>query len=204
MTIEDLYLKIKKSKELSKLSPLFNIYVITYEAWLSSPNNEKYLETIYKILTDLDKCCHEKLKELCDGDFNELTLPTDIAEPEWIVAKKEIVSKTPVDLKEITRLMNLTQKEALELIAQQQEKNYPSLKKQAANFLSSMKDFAMSGFKTVTDEQYKTRRAICEGCQFFDRDGFGGTGRCKKCGCSSLKLNIAASRCPFGLWDSIE
>lgn len=80
----------------------------------------------------------------------------------------------------------------------------PSLVTQAGTLADSLFRFAGSGFKTVTKEQLEERKRICEGCEFFDPAGFGGVGRCRKCGCSSYKLNMAISACPIGLWKSIQ
>jgi hypothetical protein len=203
MTLEDLYIKLSSNEDYEKFSPLFNVYILTYEGWISNPNNEKLLETIYRILTDINNGEPELLKMLCDGDFNELTLPESIAEPEWIALKREALMKDPPDLGELNKVINLSQTELINIIRMKQELKYPKLKDQAKNFMAAVTEFTNSGFQLVTKEQYAARRKICEGCVYFDPEGFVGVGRCKKCGCSSYKLNMASSRCPMGLWNSL-
>ncbi len=203
MTIEDLYIKIKGDEEIFKYSSLFELYVLTYEGWLSNPNNERLLETIYRILTDLHNKEPELLKKLCDGDFNELTLPKAITEPEWIAEKREALMKDPPDIGELNKAMHLSQAELIDIIRMKQELKYPKFKEQAKNFMNAVTEFTSSGFQLVSDEQYASRKKICDGCVYFDPKGFAGVGRCKKCGCSSYKLNMASSSCPMGLWNSL-
>lgn len=58
--------------------------------------------------------------------------------------------------------------------------------------------WAKSGFQTVSEEDLVSRLEICKGCEFWDADGFAGTGRCQKCGCSTqAKLRMATSSCPL-------
>lgn len=191
MTIEDLYEKIMREPELTTLSPLFKVYCLVYEAWVSQPGEEQHLASLCDIIDDLKTQQPEKLHILLDGtDEKNLTVPTSLGEPEWLIFKKAMQEQQ--------------EREAYEHAMFVKTHKLPSLGEQASGLINSMYDFAASGFKTVTEEQYNERRAICEGCQFFDPNGFMGIGRCRKCGCSSYKLNIAASRCPFGYWESLE
>jgi hypothetical protein len=208
MTIEDLYYKIKTSPELLEKNALLNVYALTYEAWLSHPNSSSFLVGIYKILKGLDKNHNELLKNLCSGvDFNALGLPESIAEPEWLLLRREALERQSIDMGGVNDIAHLT---TLDIDKIKQAKylaqlgETPSLKAQAKNFVSSMKDFAASGFKTTTAEQYAARRKICETCIFFDPAGFAGIGKCRKCGCSAYKLNVAAARCPMHFWGAVE
>jgi len=69
------------------------------------------------------------------------------------------------------------------------------------DFTTALLEWGKSGFKYVTPEKYEERHKICEGCNFWDKEAFMGTGRCKKCGCSTrMKLSLATSKCPINLW----
>lgn len=92
------------------------------------------------------------------------------------------------------------------------QESAPSFLQMAANFTRSMMSWAGSGFKVVSYEEFKARYSICSGapatetepgkpqCEYFGTfSGFGLT-RCRKCGCSSLKLYIKNSTCPINKW----
>jgi hypothetical protein len=71
--------------------------------------------------------------------------------------------------------------------------------------IQSFADIARSGFKTTSLQEYEKRKSICLGCSFWDDVAWGGLGKCNKCGCSGVKLKMAASKCPIGLWiDEID
>ena len=81
----------------------------------------------------------------------------------------------------------------------------PSLVDKVKYFSSSMAIWAKTGFKSATQEQLETRMETCKGCEFWDASGFGGTGSCKKCGCSTqAKLRMDTSKCPIDKWGPIE
>jgi hypothetical protein len=47
------------------------------------------------------------------------------------------------------------------------------------------------------------RKSICQACEFWSPEGFRGTGKCTKCGCSTwVKLRMATERCPIGKWQA--
>ena len=80
----------------------------------------------------------------------------------------------------------------------------PSLLTQARTMGSSVATWAVNGFQTATPEQLASRLDICKGCEFWNQTGFGGTGSCTKCGCSTqAKLRMATSRCPLDKWGDI-
>lgn len=61
--------------------------------------------------------------------------------------------------------------------------------------------FAKSGFTQTDPEILKTRTETCRSCNFWDANGMRGTGRCRKCGCSTwAKLRMASEKCPIGKW----
>lgn len=68
-------------------------------------------------------------------------------------------------------------------------------------------DSAKSGFKTLTEEQVNERTVTCNTsgpgggpCEYFHglNSIFGVM--CGKCGCTKLKLHLAASKCPLNRW----
>jgi len=77
----------------------------------------------------------------------------------------------------------------------------PSLAEMATGLSTSVMRWAASGFKVVDADTLEARRAVCRQCEFWDSQGFRGTGRCKKCGCSTqAKLRLASASCPIGRW----
>jgi hypothetical protein len=83
--------------------------------------------------------------------------------------------------------------------------NDPSLAQKAASLASSLANWADKGFPVVTKEQLETRLDTCKGCEFWDQKGFGNTGKCTKCGCSTqAKLRMATGKCPIDKWGAIE
>jgi hypothetical protein len=78
---------------------------------------------------------------------------------------------------------------------------HPDIFKMGANFAGSLGDWALRGFAVANAEQLESRKEICKGCEFWNPNGFGGTGSCKKCGCSTqAKLRMATSKCPIDKW----
>lgn len=78
---------------------------------------------------------------------------------------------------------------------------HPSLPQQAASLAGSMATWAKGGFQVADEATLASRMEICKGCEFWDAAGFGGTGRCQRCGCSTqAKLRMATSKCPEGKW----
>jgi len=57
----------------------------------------------------------------------------------------------------------------------------------------------------TSKEELNKRLQACKSCDLWDSSGFGGTGRCKKCGCSTwAKLRMATERCPIGKWEAVQ
>jgi hypothetical protein len=83
--------------------------------------------------------------------------------------------------------------------------NYPPAKSMVKNLAQSMTQWVKNGFKLATEDQLKKRLEICAGCEFWDKEALGGTGRCKKCGCSTqAKLRLAHEKCPIDKWGPID
>jgi len=81
---------------------------------------------------------------------------------------------------------------------------YPTITTQAKSAATSVANWATSGFRLTTPEEYQARLEICKGCEFWDAEALSGTGRCKKCGCSTkAKLKMATEKCPIDKWGKI-
>ena len=73
------------------------------------------------------------------------------------------------------------------------------------NFANSSIKFCSSGFPVVSNESLALRESICKSCNEWDATALNGTGRCRKCGCSTwAKLRMATERCPIGKWEAVE
>ena len=74
-----------------------------------------------------------------------------------------------------------------------------------ARFGTAAHRFARSGFSATPPEILAQREAICRACPEWDAKAINGTGRCKKCGCSTwAKLRMATERCPLGKWEAVS
>lgn len=80
----------------------------------------------------------------------------------------------------------------------------PSLPQQAASLGKALVDWASSGFAPTPPDALAERMEICKACPEWDANGMGGTGRCKKCGCSTqVKLRMATEKCPLDKWGPV-
>jgi hypothetical protein len=85
--------------------------------------------------------------------------------------------------------------------AAQIKANPPSATQMAANLGSSLVKWAGSGFNATDPETLASRMGTCKACDLWDAAGMAGTGRCRKCGCSTqAKLRMASEKCPIGKW----
>lgn len=65
--------------------------------------------------------------------------------------------------------------------------------------------FARAGFATTPPEALAERQRLCRECPEWDAKALNGTGRCRKCGCSTwAKLRMATESCPLGKWLAIS
>ena len=72
---------------------------------------------------------------------------------------------------------------------------------QILNFGRAVTKFSSSGFALIDGDQLEIRLAVCMECPFWEKNGFFGSGRCNKCGCSTqAKLRMATEKCPIGKW----
>src|ERR1051326_6138159 len=77
----------------------------------------------------------------------------------------------------------------------------PTLAQLAKSFGTALAKWARDGFSTVPVQTLESRRGTCHDCDFWGGDGaYFGLGKCRKCGCSGLKLFLPTERCPIGKW----
>lgn len=81
----------------------------------------------------------------------------------------------------------------------------PSLPEMVQSLWLATSTFAKAGFPLVDYATFERRVAMCRGCDQWDAQGFGGSGRCRLCGCSTkVKLRMATAACPAGKWDAVN
>lgn len=81
----------------------------------------------------------------------------------------------------------------------------PTVFQQATALGKSLVNWTSSGFPTTPPDELAARMQICKACSEWDEVGFGDTGRCKKCGCSTqAKLRMATEKCPIDKWGPVE
>ena len=80
------------------------------------------------------------------------------------------------------------------------EEKRPSVLKMAQNLTKSMSNWAKGGFGKVPKHVHASRLAICQGCEHWRGQNFGGLGQCLKCGCSGAKLWLPTDQCPLLKW----
>jgi len=77
----------------------------------------------------------------------------------------------------------------------------PPLTTMMASMMQSASSWAAKGMRHTSEDILKTRLEACHSCEFWNPQGFKGTGRCMKCGCSTwAKLRMATEKCPIGKW----
>jgi hypothetical protein len=82
-----------------------------------------------------------------------------------------------------------------------QANKLPSASEMATGLVRSAAAWGKSGFTATDPETLASRMATCKSCDLWDAAGMAGTGRCRKCGCSTqAKLRMASEKCPLGKW----
>ena len=181
MNTTELYNKLKDNTELLDKYSILRLYVNTYRAMASHPGAQTPILALQNIISDIAKSPPTELVLLLSGDLN---IPLDPNPPE---IPEPIANYLALPVK-----------------YSGPRNNYPpNVLSQLKSLADAAKSYASSGFKNCTDDQYKERQIICNGCEFYDRNAFMGTGRCLKCGCSGIKLKIAASKCPIDKWGAV-
>lgn len=82
----------------------------------------------------------------------------------------------------------------------------PNLSDKIKSFTTSTVGWVSKGAPLVNEDQFYQRLKICQACDQWDSQSFGGTGSCKKCGCSTLvKLRMGTASCPLepSLWGAV-
>jgi len=80
----------------------------------------------------------------------------------------------------------------------------PSIGAMASSLGTSLKKWVGSGLSNSTQEVIDMRLDICKGCELWDSQALKGTGRCRKCGCSTwAKIRMATEKCPIGKWGPV-
>lgn len=98
---------------------------------------------------------------------------------------KEIKEKAPLENDKIEKSKN----------------KVPSFLTMAQTAVTSVAKWADNGFVSTDETTLKIRTELCKGCEFWNSQHFGGTGRCMKCGCSTwAKIRMATEKCPIGKW----
>jgi hypothetical protein len=90
--------------------------------------------------------------------------------------------------------------------------NIPNFPKEAIAEIEKLKSaywatikFARAGLPSISPEALESRQSICRSCDQWDAKAINGTGRCKKCGCSTwAKLRMATEKCPLGKWEAVS
>lgn len=59
---------------------------------------------------------------------------------------------------------------------------------------------AAGGGVLVEPAAYRRRLEVCRACEWWREGARLGLGKCRKCGCTRLKLRLAALACPAGKW----
>jgi hypothetical protein len=77
----------------------------------------------------------------------------------------------------------------------------PTVKELAASLLTESVRWVRKGFPIAEAEVVESRLQICNGCEHWNPRGYGGTGKCTVCGCSTkVKLVLGTSKCPIDKW----
>ncbi len=77
----------------------------------------------------------------------------------------------------------------------------PRFSAQVKSAAGAVARFARSGFAPTDAETLSTREETCRSCDQWDSAAINGTGRCRRCGCSTwAKLRMASEQCPLGKW----
>jgi len=80
----------------------------------------------------------------------------------------------------------------------------PGLKDMIVSFSGDMTKWAAAKFAFASKEEVERRLALCRDCEWWDAQALRGTGRCRRCGCSTwAKIRLETSSCPIGKWNRI-
>ncbi len=79
----------------------------------------------------------------------------------------------------------------------------PSPLELVSNFSTAMTVWVKAGAPVVSEEVYRERAAICDGCEYWQPEARLGLGKCSApgCGCTKLKRWLATESCPLRKWN---
>jgi hypothetical protein len=81
------------------------------------------------------------------------------------------------------------------------QSHYPPMGQMAKTATQSAINWFSQGTPVSSEELLNKRKAICEGCEFWNSQAVRGLGRCMKCGCLTwIKIRMATEKCPIGKW----
>jgi hypothetical protein len=182
MNTTDLYELLKDKTELLAKYSILRLYVNTYRAIASHPGAQTPILALQNIISDIAKAPPTELLVLLEGDLDIPLASEPPPVPEAIANYLSQPVVYPKDPGSVTP---------------------PGAATQLQSLIEAAKNYAASGFKNCTNDQYQERLAICNSCEFYDRNAFMGAGRCLKCGCSGIKLKLGSSTCPIGKWGAV-
>jgi hydroxymethylpyrimidine pyrophosphatase-like HAD family hydrolase len=93
------------------------------------------------------------------------------------------------------------QQNRLKNLSSSTKQTMPSIPQMAKNLkndiVKNVKSVVSGNPLNITHEEANSRKAICNTCEFYDKNG----DRCTKCGCfMAVKTYLKASSCPVGKW----
>jgi hypothetical protein len=84
MNIDNFYTALLNNSELQRVSPLFKVFIVTYESFIASTNNQE-LEALENIFNEIKLKYPEQLEKIVDIENNETT-----ASPQNLIKEKNI------------------------------------------------------------------------------------------------------------------
>ena len=88
---------------------------------------------------------------------------------------------------------------------QPQKEKLPSMGQMMKSAGNSLGRWVKGGMVKASQDVIELRLNTCRGCDLWDSQALNGTGRCKKCGCSTwAKIRMATERCPIGKWEAVD
>ena len=129
------------------------------------------------------------------------------------IKKDSLLKRSMVDPSFVEKILNnsidfedhvkITQGKFIDI--QRQKIQEPNSFKKAESLLISSISWMNSGFEIANENETFKRKSICKECENWISSAWNGTGKCKKCGCSTwAKLRMATERCPIGKWEAVE
>jgi hypothetical protein len=113
-------------------------------------------------------------------------------------------SMTSAPLVDVSKLTPDEAVQSIRAIVAQYEHG-PGLVTMGKSVLGDLIKWSAVKFGRCSPEQIEKRLVECRICPYWEPEAFKGTGRCKKCGCSTWgKLKLKSASCPDGRWAEIN